>query len=69
MLKQKAIELGIHPSCRKQEPEPVEAKPVVLAIDLKSLKFKELKEIAKEKGLKVPFGAKKTELIKLIKGD
>lgn len=54
---------------KKEEKPKVEAKKEEEIIDLSTKKLTELKEIAKEKGLKGYSTLKKDDLIKLIKGE
>lgn len=46
-----------------EEPKPEEPKQ-----DLNALKVTELRAIAKERGVKIPAGAKKSDIVKLIEG-
>lgn len=57
-----------------EEPKPeepkadVEPKPEEPKQDLNALKVTELRAIAKERGVKIPAGAKKSDIVKLIEG-
>jgi len=77
MLTQDAIRLGKHPSCQKK-PEThtvldgftgeIVTRPIPEP-DLSALKFKELRKMANDRGITVPFGTKTPDLIKLLKGE
>ena len=66
MLTGDAIRMGKHPSCKKTI---MSAVPVQLTVDYLTMKFNELRKAAKAKGIKVPRGTKKSDLIKLLKGE
>lgn len=52
-----------------EEPKAdVEPKPEEPKQDLNALKVTELRAIAKERGVKIPAGAKKSDIVKLIEG-
>lgn len=70
MLTGDAIRLGIHPSQVKKKIDTADdSEGVEAVIDLDDLKFNELRKLAKQRGLKVPIGTRKTELVKLLKGE
>ena len=71
MLTQQAKHLGIHPSCKKKVMVQVPAQIVKSEPDppFSEWRFNKLRKYAKAKGIKVPRGTSKPELIKILKGE
>lgn len=70
LLTQEAKRLGVHPSCKKKtEFDTTNSNEHTVVADLEDLKMGELRKLARSKGIKLPFGVTKDEVISRLKGE